>query len=134
MLSQVEDERGALPLLAFTAASLWERRDREAGLLTLDAYESIGGVGGALAKHAEATLERIGSGNQGLVREIFRNLVTAQGTRASRDADELLSVFEDREVGGSGIARADRRSSPDVLRPTRGRGQPGGPSSGRDHP
>ena len=27
------------------------------------------------------------------MRELFRNLVTAQGTRAVRDRDELLSVF-----------------------------------------
>ena len=44
MLAQVAGERGALPLLAFTAARLWERRDRERGLLTRAAYDEIGGV------------------------------------------------------------------------------------------
>ena len=39
-------------------------------------------------------MDRIGSERQGLVREIFRNLVTAEGTRAARDREELLSVFE----------------------------------------
>ncbi len=42
-------------------------------------------------------LERIGPTREGIVREIFRNLVTAQGTRAARDREELLSVFEERE-------------------------------------
>ena len=93
MLLEVEGERGSLPLVAFTAAQLWERRDRERGLLTRDAYRSIGGVGGALAQHAEATLEQIGDEGIPIVRELFRNLVTAQGTRAARDRDELLSVF-----------------------------------------
>ena len=60
MLAEVEGERGALPLLAFAAAQLWERRDREAGLLTREAYQEIGGVGGSLARHAEATIDRIG--------------------------------------------------------------------------
>jgi len=31
----------------------------------------------------------------GIVREIFRNLVTAEGTRAVREWDELLSIFSD---------------------------------------
>jgi WD40 repeat protein len=51
-------------------------------------------VAGALAQHAEATLDRIGSMQQDLVRELFRNLVTAQGTRAVRDVDDLLSIFD----------------------------------------
>jgi hypothetical protein len=60
MVGEVAGERGALPLLAFAAARLWEKRDREAGLLTRQAYRDIGGVGGALAQHAEATMDRIG--------------------------------------------------------------------------
>jgi WD40 repeat protein len=98
MIAEVEGERGTLPLLAFACAQLWERRDRERGVLSQEAYEEIGGVAGALAQHADATLERIGPDRVPQVREIFRNLVTAQGTRAARDRDELLSVFpaEDR--------------------------------------
>jgi hypothetical protein len=94
MVNEVEEERGALPLVAFAAARLWEQRDRETGLLTREAYEGIGGVAGALAQHAEATLERIDSERIPVVRELFRNLVTAQGTRAARNREELLSVFE----------------------------------------
>ena len=98
MLGEVSEERGALPLLAFAASRLWELRDREQGLLTRSAYERIGGVAGALAQHAEATLGRIGPARERVVREIFRNLVTAQATRAVRDKDELLSVFEERQA------------------------------------
>ena len=106
MLGEVEGERGALPLLAFAAARLWEKRDRETGLLTRQAYHDIGGVGGALARHAEATMDRIGSDRIGTVRELFRNLVTAEGTRAVREWDELLSVFAD----------SQRESAAEVLR------------------
>jgi serine/threonine protein kinase/WD40 repeat protein len=100
MLESVQEVRGALPLLAFAVARLWERRDRERKLLTRKAYEEIGGVAGALAQHAEQTLERIGLEREPIVRELFRNLVTAQWTRAVADREELLSVLPDREAGG----------------------------------
>ena len=82
MVGSVEGARSALPLLAFAVSRLWEKRDREKKLLTRAAYEEVGGVAGALAQHAEATLDRIGAERQGMVREIFRTLVTSQGTRA----------------------------------------------------
>jgi len=95
MLAEVEGERGALPLVAFALARLWEKRDRDSGVLTRQAYQEIGGVGGALARHAEATVDRIGVEHIPIVRELFRNLVTAEGTRAVREWDELLSIFSD---------------------------------------
>lgn len=97
MLAEVEGERGALPLMAFAVSQLWQKRDRERGLLTRQAYEEIGGVAGALAQHAEATMERVGTERIPIVREVFRNLVTAQGTRAARDRGELLSVFPEHD-------------------------------------
>jgi len=105
MLQEVTKERAALPLIAFTAAQLWERRNKETGYLTKDAYGAIGGVGGALAQHAESTLEQIGEDHIPVVRELFRNLVTAQGTRAARDREELLSVFDQEEPAGRGAGR-----------------------------
>jgi hypothetical protein len=55
-------------------------------------------VAGALAQHAEATLDRIGTERQGMVREIFRNLATSQGTRAVAEREELLSLFPERKA------------------------------------
>ena len=83
-LDAVEGERGALPLLAFAVARLWDMRDRERRLLTIQAYEAIGGVSGALARHAEATLTALGDHRIPIAREFFRNLVTADGTRTTR--------------------------------------------------
>jgi len=94
MVAEIEDERGALPLLAFAMSRLWELRDRERRMLTREAFETIGGVGGALAQHAEATLEAIGHERLLIVRELFRNLVTAQGTRAVREVEDLLTIFD----------------------------------------
>ncbi len=93
MVAFVEEEHGALPLLAFSAAQLWDHRDRQKRLLTREAYESIGGVSGSLARHAEDTLERLGAKRTSIVRELFRNLVTAENTRAVRERSDLLSVF-----------------------------------------
>jgi hypothetical protein len=107
MIAEVSHERGVLPLLAFAASRLWEKRDREKGLLTKEAYEESGGVGGALARHAEETLDRIGTERTTIVRELFRNLVTAQGTRASREVEELLSIFPKEE---------ERKAAEEVLR------------------
>jgi WD40 repeat protein/DNA-binding winged helix-turn-helix (wHTH) protein len=101
ILAEVTNERGALPLLAFAAARLWEKRDRGRSLLTRKAYVEIGGVGGALAQHAEAALAAIGPDGQAVAREIFRNLTTARGTRAAQDRTELLSIFEDRETAAA---------------------------------
>ena len=106
MVAAVSDERGALPLLAFAASRLWEQRDRERGLLTRHAYDEIGGVSGALAQHAEATLGRIGTRREPIVRELFRNLVTGEGTRAVRDREELLSVFPVTDAAHSSRAEA----------------------------
>jgi WD40 repeat protein len=98
MLRDVAQERGALPLLAFAMASLWEHRDRARGLLTRRGYEEIGGVAGALAQHAEQTLESVGAVRVPIVREILRNLVTAAGTRAVQERGELLSAFADQHA------------------------------------
>jgi WD40 repeat protein/tRNA A-37 threonylcarbamoyl transferase component Bud32 len=104
MVGAVEGARGALPLLAFAVSRLWERRKPEEKLLTREAYREIGGVEGALARHAEETLERIGLGMEKTVRELFRNLTTAQGTRAALDREELLSALPDR-AAAEGVLR-----------------------------
>jgi DNA-binding winged helix-turn-helix (wHTH) protein/WD40 repeat protein len=102
MVASVAGERGALPLPAFAVSRLWEERDRGRKLLVREAYERMGGVAGALAQHAEATLSQLGPEREGMVREIFRNLVTVQGTRAAADRAELLSVFgEKRDEAGA---------------------------------
>jgi len=101
MVAEVADQPGALALLSFTAARLWELRDRHFRRLPTRAYEAIGGVGGALAKHAETLLEAMTREEQRLVREVFRNLVTSEGTRAIVTRPELASV-----LGGGATAQA----------------------------
>ena len=89
MVNVVVDRPGALALLSFTASRLWELRDRRFRQLTRNAYDAMGGVGGALGRHAEATLDTMSPNEQGFVREVFRHLVTADGTRAVITSKEL---------------------------------------------
>ena len=89
MVNAVADHPGALALLSFTASRLWELRDRRFRQLTRSAYDAMGGVAGALGQHAEATLAALSATEQRTVREIFRHLVTAEGTRASITPGEL---------------------------------------------
>ncbi|WP_405981831.1 trypsin-like peptidase domain-containing protein [Streptomyces sp. NBC_00158] len=52
MLDDAGAEPGALPLLGFVLARLWD--ERAMGRLRFASYEEIGGVRGALGRHAEA--------------------------------------------------------------------------------
>jgi WD40 repeat protein/serine/threonine protein kinase len=93
IVQAVAGQPGALPLLAFTAAKLWELRDRQFKQLPRRAYEGMGGVGGALAQHAEAMMGQMSQEEQRLVREVFRQLVTSEGTRAVLTRSELAQVL-----------------------------------------
>jgi WD40 repeat protein len=93
MVAAVRDRPGALALLSFAASKLWEQRDRRFRHLPNRAYDAIGGVAGALAQHAEETLAALPEADRGLVRELFRHLVTSEGTRAVLRRDEALELL-----------------------------------------
>ena len=97
MVEDVAGAPGALALLSFTASKLWDLRDRRFHQIGHRAYRSLGGVGGALAQHAEATLTGMHPEEQRLVREVFRHAVTAEGTRAVLTRAELSQVLGDSE-------------------------------------
>jgi WD40 repeat protein len=86
---------GALPLLQFAAARLWERRDREQRLLTEASYEALGGVAGALAAHADAVLASMSPAQKALARAVFERLVTPERTRALVGMTELRALHRD---------------------------------------
>ncbi|MBW2528835.1 MAG: hypothetical protein JRI23_31960, partial [Deltaproteobacteria bacterium] len=93
MVEQVRGEPAALAMLQFCADQLWERRDRAWKRLTWDAYRALGGVEGALAAHAEATLAEMTTAQQAAVRAAFLRLVTEEGTRATVPKAELESAL-----------------------------------------
>jgi WD40 repeat protein/class 3 adenylate cyclase len=94
LLFEVRGQVGALPLLEFTLDQLVARR--QGRTLTVASYQEIGGVRGALTRHAEATYAGLPSQeHRGLARALFLRLidpgVTAQDTTRRRAAlSELL--------------------------------------------
>jgi serine/threonine protein kinase len=97
-MMQAATSRGALPLLSFAASRLWDARDRGKKQLTVNAYNQMGGVGGAFARHADQVASAIPQQSQLLLRAIMTRLVTPEGTRAVVDHNELLSLAEDKDV------------------------------------
>ena len=98
MVDEVADQPGALALISFTASKLWELRDRHFKQLTRSAYKSLGGVGGALARHADITLDEMPPDERALAREAFRHLVTSQNTRAVLTRQDLRTLLGGGEV------------------------------------
>ena len=95
MVDVVADTPGALALLSFTASKLWELRDRRFRQLTRSAYDALGGVAGALAQHAETTLEGLSPHERQLARTALPHLVTADGTRSQLTRGELDQLLRD---------------------------------------
>jgi serine/threonine protein kinase len=86
---------GALPLLQFTAARLWDLRDTGRRVLTEASYERLGGVAGALATHADAVLAGMSAARQALARAVLERLVTPERTRALVSMTELRALRRD---------------------------------------
>jgi serine/threonine protein kinase len=95
MLDHLEHTPGALPLLQFAASQLWETRDRDRRLLTIESYHRIGGIAGALASHADAVVAECTQREQVLVRSLFLRLVTPERTRAIIPVNELYELSAD---------------------------------------
>ncbi len=96
LLFEVRGQVGTLPLLQFTLDQLFQRR--EGRLLTLYAYQQIGGVKGALAQHAEATYQSLPTKkHQQLTRALFLRLINPgtveeDATRRRVPLSELVVV------------------------------------------
>jgi serine/threonine protein kinase/formylglycine-generating enzyme required for sulfatase activity len=87
--SAIRSDAG-LPLLQFTLAELWEARRQDT--ITAESLRSIGGVVGALARHADRVVGSLprarASGT--VARRLLMALVTLEGTRMRRGEEELL--------------------------------------------
>jgi energy-coupling factor transporter ATP-binding protein EcfA2 len=110
MIGEVRNSPGSLPLLQFALRELWEKRDRENRQLTRSQYEAMGGVIGALNRHAQQvyrykdyslaspTQEREPQ-EQEWIKRIFLKLVrTGEGikdTRQPQPRAKLLAIAGD---------------------------------------
>jgi len=93
LLFEVRGQTGALPLLQFTLDQLAERR--QGRKLTNAAYQDMGGVKGALAKHAESVYQSLPTDqHRELARSLFLRLIepgaTEQDTTRRRAAQSEL--------------------------------------------
>ncbi|MEM9488718.1 MAG: serine/threonine-protein kinase [Myxococcota bacterium] len=98
MLDALDDTPGALPLLQFAASKLWDGRDRRQHRLTRAGYESMGGVAGTLASHADAVLAGMAAARLRLARAVLERLVTPERTRALVTLGELAELPGDRDT------------------------------------
>jgi formylglycine-generating enzyme required for sulfatase activity len=85
---------GSLPLLQFALAELWERRDPARGRITREALDAMGGVAGALSRHADGVLARLSPTEYAAARRLLLQLVTEEGTRIERGEDELAETSD----------------------------------------
>jgi eukaryotic-like serine/threonine-protein kinase len=94
VVGQLAETAGAMPLVAFALSELWQRRDREAKQISRKVFRELGGIAGALERHADAAVERLlahGAATELEVRGLLLSLTTPRGTRASRPLREVLS-------------------------------------------
>ncbi|MGB7247672.1 MAG: WD40 repeat domain-containing protein, partial [Phormidesmis sp.] len=95
ILNDVSDEPGNLPLLEFALTELWQHRANRR--LTHTAYETIGEVKGALARHADAKYNALSAAEQDDARRIFLQLVhPGQGTEDTRRLATKAELGESR--------------------------------------
>ncbi len=128
MLAALSDTRSPLPLLQFTAAQLWEMRDRTRRRITRDSYQQLGGIAGALSAHADTVIASMSARERQIARAIFTCLVTEERTRAIISVEELRALGAagpnaqantkpitqaNIETGAQSNARDDESSSPD---------------------
>ena len=92
ILDTLESTRVPLPLLQFTAAHLWDLRDRERKCISAASYEALGGVAGALSVQADKVLAGLSAQELRLARIVFTSLVTEERTRAIVSLEELRAL------------------------------------------
>ena len=83
LLQDLDRSAGDLPLLQFALQQLWSRREN--GKLTLNAYQDLGKIQGALEKQAQKVYDSLDKETQDCARWIFLNLTQlGEGTEDTR--------------------------------------------------
>jgi WD40 repeat protein len=94
-------DASALPLLSFALDELFKRRNAE-GVLTIAAYEALGGLEGALARRAEEVFQSLSEAVRGCLPDVLRALVSI-----GRDEGEPATARRaPLEVVSAGAARS----------------------------
>lgn len=121
MVLAVSGEPSCLPLLQFACSQLWERRDRDRRVLTRASYEAMGGIEGALARHADSILAGFTPEQTDVARQIFLRLITPEGTRQVASRSQLVEG-----LGAAGEEVLDRLINERAVLVRKGRERSGG--------
>ncbi|HEY4119116.1 MAG TPA: protein kinase, partial [Byssovorax sp.] len=84
-----------LPLLQFACRALWDARDTERRVLSRAAYVDLGGVAGALARHADRFLAGLSVEQRAATRTLLLRLVTSNATRRIVERSAVLADLPD---------------------------------------
>jgi serine/threonine protein kinase len=102
LLAELAGTASAMPLVQFALTQLWATRDTGSKTITRKGFASIGGIAGALERHAEATLLSVPA-KESTVKGALLSLTTPRGTRAHATRDAV------RRAGGEdSLAVLDR--------------------------
>ncbi len=97
--------RSGLPLMSFAMAAWWQARDEERRVLPTAAWVELGGLVGALTRHADDVLAGLSPEERRAGSQILVRLVTADRTRAV----VARAALEDPAATGAAGARALER-------------------------
>ena len=122
IVADVAEQPGVLPMLQYALMELFARRDGR--LLSKAAYQTIGGVTGALARRAEGIYDGLDTDAQEAARQLFLRLVTlGEGVedtkrRVLRSELEALSVNREpiADYGSARLLTFD--NDPETREPT----------------
>ena len=90
IVAEAEGLETGLPLVSFAMHAWWEHRDEARKVLPTAAWQKLGGVAGALVRHAESVVEALDRDLRAAVEAMLIRLVRSDGTRRRVARKELL--------------------------------------------
>lgn len=103
LVEETSQAEGGLPLLQFALAELWEARDQKLGAITATALDTIGGVAGALARHADEVILAMTAAQRSAARRLLSALLTKYGSPVRRREEELIAGDPDARAALNGL-------------------------------
>jgi len=92
IMADVNSQVGVLPLLQYTLSELYERRNGVE--LTVEAYEEMGGISGALAQRADEIYNTLDAEQQDIARILFTRIVrVGEGEDHTRQRVLLEDIY-----------------------------------------
>jgi serine/threonine protein kinase len=117
MLTDVEGQQNALPLLQYTLAELYDHDTRRGSRLTRQTYQTLGGLRGALSQTADSLYNGLDAAAQHSARQMFLRLVSivegAEDTRRRAPRSEVLAVASEgliNQFANSRLLTVDRET------------------------